>query len=53
MRAEEAPWPSIDDLLSLASQQAVREEWVEAHLVEPMYLRVPDAEINWATREGR
>jgi hypothetical protein len=25
---------------------------VEARDIEPMYLRAPDAEINWAVREG-
>lgn len=53
MRADEVTWPSIDDLVSLAGQRASREEWVEAHMVEPLYLRAPDAEINWATRDGR
>ena len=53
MRADEVTWPSIDDLVSLAGQRASREEWVEAHMVELLYLRAPDAEINWATRDGR
>jgi len=28
----------------------LREDWVNPWELEPMYLRKPDAEINWTTR---
>jgi len=28
----------------------LREEWVKPWELEPLYLRAPDAEINWSTR---
>jgi len=34
----------------LAQQRAVNEQWQAAHEVAPMYMRQPDAEINWQTR---
>ncbi len=45
-------FPSAAPLVQLAHARALREEWVRAPEVEPMYLRRPDAEINWATREA-
>jgi tRNA threonylcarbamoyladenosine biosynthesis protein TsaB len=44
-------FPSAAPLVQLAHARALREEWVAADGVEPMYLRRPDAEINWSTRE--
>ena len=38
--------------MQLAHAQALREEWVKPWELEPLYLRKPDAEINWATRES-
>lgn len=43
--------PSARDLVLLAHAQALREEWVQPREVTPVYLRKPDAEINWSTRE--
>jgi tRNA threonylcarbamoyladenosine biosynthesis protein TsaB len=43
--------PSAAPLVQLAHARALREDWVAAGAVEPMYLRRPDAEIGWATRE--
>jgi tRNA threonylcarbamoyladenosine biosynthesis protein TsaB len=43
--------PSAAPLVQLAHAKALREEWVPGSAVEPLYLRKPDAEINWATRE--
>ncbi len=43
--------PNAEELLTIAAQRAIREEWVSACDVKAMYLRVPDAEINWATRQ--
>ncbi|MSO59704.1 MAG: tRNA (adenosine(37)-N6)-threonylcarbamoyltransferase complex dimerization subunit type 1 TsaB [Ilumatobacteraceae bacterium] len=42
--------PHAQELLIIAAQRAIREEWVSASDIEAMYLRAPDAEINWATR---
>lgn len=44
--------PSAAPLVQLAHARALREEWVQASRLEPMYLRRPDAEINWTTRDG-
>ncbi|QYG94771.1 tRNA (adenosine(37)-N6)-threonylcarbamoyltransferase complex dimerization subunit type 1 TsaB [Iamia sp. SCSIO 61187] len=44
--------PSARDLVLLAHHLALREEWVQPWDVTPTYLRKPDAEISWATREG-
>lgn len=42
--------PSASSLVQLAHPRAMREEFVNQSEVEPIYLRRPDAEINWATR---
>ena len=39
--------------MQLAHAQALREEWVTPAELTPLYLRKPDAEINWTTRDGR
>jgi len=44
--------PSAAPLVQLAHAKALREEWLAASDVEPLYLRKPDAEINWSTRES-
>ena len=43
--------PSAGSLVQLAHAQAMREEWVQPWQLKPMYLRKPDAEINWIQRE--
>ena len=45
--------PSPGALVQLAHAQALREEWVRPNEIEPIYLRPPDAQINWSTRERR
>jgi tRNA threonylcarbamoyladenosine biosynthesis protein TsaB len=45
--------PSAAPLVQLAHAKALREEWVSVSEVEPLYLRRPDAEINWSTRDAR
>jgi len=45
--------PSARSLVELAHPQAMREAFVTPGEIEPMYLRLPDAEINWKTRDGR
>jgi tRNA threonylcarbamoyladenosine biosynthesis protein TsaB len=44
--------PSAASLVQLAHARAVREDFVQPWDVEPLYLRRPDAEINWITRDG-
>lgn len=45
-------FPSARALVQLAHARALREDWMRPHEVELLYLRKPDAEINWSTREG-
>jgi tRNA threonylcarbamoyladenosine biosynthesis protein TsaB len=44
-------YPSAASLVQLAHAQALREEFVPHWEIEPLYLRQPDAEINWSVRE--
>jgi tRNA threonylcarbamoyladenosine biosynthesis protein TsaB len=46
-------YPSAAPLVELAHAQALREVWVNPHEIEPVYLRAPDALINWKTRAAR
>lgn len=45
-------YPSAASLVQLAHARALREEFVQPWDLEPLYLRRPDAEINWTTRDG-
>ena len=45
--------PDAQWLVEIAVQKLARDETVSARDIEPMYLRAPDAEINWAVREGQ
>lgn len=45
--------PSAAPLVQLAHARALREDWVQPREIEPIYLREPDAVINWQTRAGR
>jgi tRNA threonylcarbamoyladenosine biosynthesis protein TsaB len=45
--------PSAAPLVALAHARALREEWVNPWEIEPIYLRAPDAQINWSTRMSR
>jgi len=42
--------PSAAPLVQLAHARALREEWVNPWEIQPLYLRAPDAQINWSTR---
>lgn len=44
--------PSAVSLVQLAHARALREEFVSSWELQPLYLRKPDAEINWTTRDG-
>lgn len=54
-RCEIAPpvHPPVGALVQLAHSRALREEWVRPNEIEPIYLRAPDAQINWSVREAR
>lgn len=45
-------YPNAASLVQLAHAKAIREDFVQPWQLEPLYLRPPDAEINWSTREG-
>ena len=45
-------YPSAASLVQLAHARALREDFVQPWKLEPLYLRRPDAEINWLTRDG-
>ena len=45
-------YPQAGSLVQLAHARALREEFVNPAEVTPIYLRLPDAEINWTTRDG-
>lgn len=45
-------YPSASSLVMLAHAQALREQFVKPWDLQPLYLRKPDAEINWQTRDG-
>lgn len=45
--------PSARSLVHLAHARAMREDWVQPRDVELRYLRKPDAEINWSSRDRR
>ncbi len=45
-------FPSAAPLVQLAHARALREDWVNPWEIQPMYLRAPDAQINWSTRES-
>ena len=44
-------YPLAGSLVQLAHARALREEFVSPVELTPTYLRKPDAEINWATRD--
>ena len=43
--------PNAGSLVELAHARALREEFVTANEIEPLYMRAPDARINWQSRE--
>jgi tRNA threonylcarbamoyladenosine biosynthesis protein TsaB len=45
--------PPVGALVQLAHSRALREEWMRPGEIEPVYLRAPDAQINWSVREAR
>jgi tRNA threonylcarbamoyladenosine biosynthesis protein TsaB len=49
---QDLAFPTATALVQLAHARALREDWVAPWDLEPLYLRAPDAEINWTTRDG-
>lgn len=47
---ENLAYPSAGSLVALAHARALREEFVQPSEISPLYLRRPDAEVNWQTR---
>jgi tRNA threonylcarbamoyladenosine biosynthesis protein TsaB len=45
-------YPSAAPLVQLAHARALREDWVNPWDLAPLYLRKPDAEINWSIRDS-
>jgi tRNA threonylcarbamoyladenosine biosynthesis protein TsaB len=45
--------PPVGALVQLAHARALREEYLRPGEIEPIYLRAPDAQINWSVREER
>jgi tRNA threonylcarbamoyladenosine biosynthesis protein TsaB len=48
---QDLAFPRATSLVQLAHARALREDWVAPWDLEPLYLRAPDAEINWTTRD--
>lgn len=49
---DKAATPSAVVLVQIAHERALRQEWQDSDTLVPEYLRLPDAEINWATRSA-
>ena len=48
----DAMFPSAAAVVILGGHRVLADDTVSAAELQPMYLRAPDAEINWKTREG-
>jgi tRNA threonylcarbamoyladenosine biosynthesis protein TsaB len=46
-------FPTASSLVQLAHAQALREQFVQPNEIRPLYLRLPDVDIGWTTRDGR
>jgi tRNA threonylcarbamoyladenosine biosynthesis protein TsaB len=46
-------FPTASSLVQLAHAQALREQFVQPSEIRPLYLRLPDVDIGWNTRDGR
>ena len=46
-------FPTASSLVQLAHAQALREQFVQPSEIRPLYLRLPDVDIGWSTRDGR
>ena len=49
---ESLAYPSANSLVALAHARALREEFVQPAEIRPLYLRRPDAEVNWQSRSS-
>ena len=48
----DAMFPAATAVVTLGGHRMIADDTVSASELQPMYLRAPDAEINWKTREG-
>ena len=46
-------FPAASSLVQLAHASALREQFVQPSEIRPLYLRLPDVDIGWTTRDGR
>ena len=46
-------YPSARSLVEIAHAKALSGESISPGEIQPMYIRLPDAEINWKVRDGR
>jgi tRNA A37 threonylcarbamoyladenosine modification protein TsaB len=51
MAGPAATFPSALNVVALASHRIAADDTVSPTDIAPMYLRAPDAEINWLSRE--
>jgi len=49
---QHAQFPTAHNVVALATHRLASDDTVTASTITPMYLRAPDAEINWSTREA-
>ena len=52
MAGQNAQFPTAHNVVTLATHRLASDDTVTASTIVPMYLRAPDAEINWSTREA-
>ena len=48
--SEQLAQPSAGVLAVIVAELALHEDWQTANELQALYLRAPDAEINWQTR---
>ena len=49
----QSQFPSATSVVTLAAHRIAADATVTAQEIQPLYLRAPDAEINWTTREAQ
>lgn len=52
MTGVDAQFPTAQHVVTLATHRVAADDTMTASTIVPMYLRAPDAEINWSTREA-
>ena len=49
----QSQFPTASSVVTLAAHRIAADATVSAREIQPLYLRAPDAEINWTTREAQ